>query len=78
MHLYPENPFFEEAEQFYYNKKYNLSSHIITQQHLCIVAPGRNLVNRGRYKKFIDSIASQDYDNYTLIYVDDKSIDNTP
>lgn len=77
MHLYPENPFFEEAEQFYYNKKYNLSSHI-TQQHLCIVAPGRNLVNRGRYKKFIDSIASQDYDNYTLIYVDDKSIDNTP
>ena len=44
---------------------------------LCIVAPGRNIVQKKRYRRFIDSIQRQNYTNYRLIYVDDMSDDGS-
>lgn len=44
---------------------------------MCIVAPGRNIVSGGQYKKFIDSINRQNYSNYQLVYVDDVSDDGS-
>ena len=55
-------------------------SHSYTQdtqqdKHIVVIAASYN--NKDWYKKHIDSFAMQDYQNKTMIYVDDKSPDNT-
>lgn len=44
---------------------------------ICVVAPGRNIVEKERYKRFIDSINRQNYSNYKLVYIDDASDDGS-
>ena len=44
---------------------------------LCIVAPGRNIVQKKRYRRFIDSIQRQNYTNYRIVHIDDNSSDGT-
>ncbi|MFC1842067.1 glycosyltransferase [Candidatus Dependentiae bacterium] len=46
-----------------------------TEKHIVVVAASYN--NKDWYKKHIDSFASQDYPNKTMIYVDDLSPDKT-
>lgn len=82
----PENPDYLEAEEFYYECKYEIKKYK-EQLPLCIISPGRNLVTpsnmtyaRGDkidYKNFLSSISRQKYTNYKLIIVDDSSTDNS-
>lgn len=44
---------------------------------LCVVAPGRNIVKGGKYKRFVDSLQRQNYTNFRLVYVDDVSDDGS-
>src|SRR5579872_96758 len=45
------------------------------QKPLVIVIPSYN--NSDWYRKNLDSVFAQDYDNYRIIYIDDCSIDGT-
>lgn len=45
------------------------------EKNIVIISPGYN--NKNWYKKNLDSIFSQDYTNFRLIYIDDASTDGT-
>ena len=42
------------------------------------MAPGRNLVKESKFKRFLSSVARQNYTNYKIIYIDDVSDDDSP
>jgi len=76
LHNNPDNEKYQKAEQYYFQYKYNLDQYK-DELPLCIVAPGRNIVNDKKYMRFIDSLQRQNYSNYRLIYIDDVSDDNS-
>lgn len=44
---------------------------------MCIVSAGRNLKLGNKYAKYLESMARLDYDNLTVVLVDDYSADGT-
>lgn len=42
-----------------------------------MISVGRNLNRKDIYKKYLDSLARQNYTNFKVIYVDDVSDDDT-
>lgn len=54
----------------------NVSANNVSfQKHIVIVTASYK--NAEWYKRNLDSVFNQDYDNWTLVYVDDRSPDNT-
>lgn len=47
------------------------------QLPFCVVVPSYNNVASNLYKRNIDSIFMQVYDNYHVVYIDDASPDKT-
>jgi glycosyltransferase involved in cell wall biosynthesis len=52
-----------------------IAQNTIEQKHIVVIVPSYN--NQHYYKKNLDSIFSQDYDNFRVIYIDDQSQDRT-
>ena len=44
---------------------------------ICVISVGRNINRKDIYKKYIDSLARQNYTNFKVFYVDDVSDDQT-
>ena len=65
-----------QAEYYQLDQKYNFSSYP-TELPICVVAPGRNLVDRKIYQECLASLDLQNYSNYQLFIVDDASTDGT-
>ena len=52
-----------------------IPAHKFPQKKLAVVIPSYN--NKEWYKKNLDSVFNQEYENYRVIYIDDASTDNT-
>ena len=44
---------------------------------MCVVVLSNNNIGNDRYKKVMDTIKMQIYDNYHVVFIDDVSTDNT-
>ena len=44
---------------------------------ICVVIPSYNNLENMRYKKNLNSILQQDYQNYRIVFIDDVSEDDT-
>lgn len=43
----------------------------------CVTILSRNNIEHGRYWKVVDSVLQQEYSNYHIVFIDDKSTDST-
>ncbi len=66
-----------EYEQKYYEQNYQISQYENLQLPFCLIVPSYNNAKSKIYLRNLDSIFMQDYSNYRVIYIDDKSPDKT-
>lgn len=59
------------------NQKYEIKKYWNKELPLCININGRNNLQNERYKKNLDSVTSQNYKNYQIVFIDDFSDDRT-
>jgi cellulose synthase/poly-beta-1,6-N-acetylglucosamine synthase-like glycosyltransferase len=66
-----------EYEKSYYEDNYQISQYENVQLPFCIIVPSYNNAKSEIYLRNLDSIFMQDYKNYRVVYIDDKSPDKT-
>jgi glycosyltransferase involved in cell wall biosynthesis len=59
------------------DQKYEIKKYWNKELPLCININGRNNLQNERYKKNLDSVTSQNYKNYQIVFIDDFSDDRT-
>ena len=66
-----------DYEKTYYEDNYQISLYENVQLPFCIIIPSYNNAKSKIYLRNLDSIFMQDYQNYRVLYIDDKSPDKT-
>ena len=66
-----------EYEKTYYEDKYQIGKYEDVQLPFCLIIPSYNNAKSKIYLRNLDSIFMQDYSNYHVVYLDDKSPDKT-
>ena len=72
----PSNQAVKEAELYYFNKKYNISSQS-EEAPICIFTSERNIIRKNQYMQYFDAMENLNYSNYQIIYIDDLSTDDS-
>ena len=72
----PQNHSLFERDRIYYQTKYSLKNYE-KEIPLCIVVPSFNNIQNDRYKKLMQTVLYQQYNNYHIVFIDDASTDET-
>jgi hypothetical protein len=71
----PKSAVLDTIQEQYFQETYGMT--LTPNKHLCVLITSYNNKENDIYKVNLDSIFTQTYTNYTIIYVDDASNDST-
>lgn len=75
---YQSEPIAQQAEYFYYSRRYNIEEHHY-ELPLCILSPYRNFFKKEiNGRRYLESLNNQNYSNFEVLMIDDLSSDNSP
>ena len=66
----------QQVEYYQLNKRYSIGQYE-KELPICLIAPGRDIVSKHVYLRFLKSIEHQNYTNYRVVLIDDDSTDNS-